>query len=106
DRLIVLGEEARDASPGLRGADEVLALVLLELGELLLERHLRVDVLLDGRFLLEEVREIVPALRLLEDAHERRARALVLAIEREELPPRRDRAVDVAEVSFAEARDL
>ena len=106
DRLVVVREEPRDASPRFAGRDEVLALVLLELRELLLEEHLRVDVALDRRFLLEQVREIVPPLGLLEEAHERGTRCLVLAVEREELAPGGDGAVDVAQVAFAQAGDL
>src|SRR5262249_8454527 len=94
------------AGPRLGGGAEVLALLLLEQGELLLEGDLRVDVALGGRLLLEEVREIVPALLLLEQARERGARALVGAIDREQLLPRADRAVDVAQVALAEPRDL
>ena len=45
-------------------ADADLGGIARELRELLLEGDLRVGVRLDGRLLLEEVREVVPALRL------------------------------------------
>ena len=106
ERAVVLGREASDARPRLGRGAEIAPLLLVERRELLLERDLRVDVAGGVRLGLEHVREIVPALRLLEDARERLARGVVAAIEREELLERGDRAVDVAEVAFADAGDL
>ena len=86
---------------------EVPALLLVQRRELLLERDLLLDVGLAGvascsrRFARSSQRW-----RLLEQARERLPRALVAAVDREELLPGVDRAVDVAEVALAEAGDL
>ena len=106
DGAVVLGREVRDALPGLGRGSEVVALLLLEGRELLLERDALLEVTLGRGLLLEQVGEVVPALRLLEQARERLARAVVAAVDRQQLLPRVDGAVGVAQVALAEAGHL
>ena len=101
---VVFRRELRDTRPRLGRRGRVAALVLVERGELLLEGDLLLDVALGARLLLDEVGEVVPALRALEEAAQRLPARFVGAIEREELPPCVRRAFRVAERPFAEPR--
>ncbi len=106
DRAVVLGREVRDARQRVGGGGEVASLGLVKRGDLLLERDLLLDVGLARGVLLEQVRQVVPAMALLEQAREGRMRRFVGAVDREELLPRVDCAFDVPEVPLAEAGDL
>ena len=106
ERGLVTGTEPRHARPRLACCDRVLPLVLVQVRGALLDGDLRLDV--GGRrgVALEGVREIVPAPGALEQPTQVLAGGIVAAIERGDLPPRGDGAVDVAKLRLAQARDL
>src|ERR1019366_1496077 len=104
DRLIVFGRLVGDALPRLGGRRRVLALHFVERRQLLQQEELFLEVDFAVLFLLVEVREIVPALRSFEQPRQRLARRLVAVIDGEELLPRREGAVGVAQVALAEPR--
>ena len=102
DGGLVLGGEVGDARPGLGGGRRILALLLVEGGELLLEGDLLLDVGGAHRLLLEEHGEVVPAGALLQQAAELLLGLLVAAVDLAELLPRLDRGLDVAELRLAD----
>ncbi len=106
DCAIIFRGEPRDASPRLRGRGEVASTLLVQRGELLFERNLRIDVARRVGFRFEHVGEVVPPLRLLEEARKSLPRRVVAAVERQELLQGADRAVDVAQIALADAGDL
>src|SRR5690606_1602934 len=106
DGLLVVRRERRDARPRLSGGDGVLAPLLVQLRERLLERDARFDVRgLLGLF-PEDIGERVPLAGLLERALQLTARRLVLGIERDDFLERGDRARRLAQLRLAERRDL
>ena len=106
ERRFVLGHERRDARPGFPGADRILALLLVQAGDRLLGRDARLDVGDELGFLLENAREIVPAIGALEQALEARATVFALRIEREQLFESGDRAVRIAQLRLRKPGDL
>ncbi|HQP37208.1 MAG TPA: hypothetical protein PLI95_18615, partial [Polyangiaceae bacterium] len=102
DRALVALHETRHAVPRFARCHGVLALLLLHGGELLEQRDLRLRIGCLVDLLIEQVRQIVPTLALLEQATQVVARA---GLDLRELLERVDGTLEIPQLLLADARD-
>ena len=103
-RAFVFRRQGRDATPRAPGGGDVLALRLVELRELLLDGNPDLDVRLLLGVLFEEIRQVVPAVRALEQPAKLFASLRLRRFELEDPLPGRNRRFEVAKLRFAEGR--